>query len=202
MVQDEAGHGLYVDRYGRPTLKLPGGPIKLGSFAGDLEAFHGGLAAFGVPAPGEEGFGAELHYGYVTRSGRVVVPPTYRGAGPFSEGLAPVSKDASYQDDPDPMYAASPEGGEAWGYIDGAGKVVIPFGFSRAGIFVNGLARARQSGKWGYIDRTGAWAIRPRFDWAWDFDDGIAKVWRNDRVSFIDRSGRVIVETNVRAVTY
>jgi len=46
-------------------------------------------------------------HGYIDRTGKIVIPPQFDDAGPFSEGLADVKI------------------GEKWGYVDGTGKVVI-----------------------------------------------------------------------------
>ena len=56
----------------------------------------------------------------------------------FADGLAAVSVDG------------------AWGFIDTAGNVQIPFEYERAGNFSEGLAPVMQNGSWGFIDTTGA----------------------------------------------
>lgn len=193
---------MYVDRYGRTPIKPPDGTIEL------LGDFHGGMARFAISVPEEQYVWilpiiiSKTMYGYIGITGRVVIPPTYRQAGDFSEGLAPVSKNAEvvFLDIIHPPI--TPDEGDAWGYVDTTGKVVIPFRFSIAGRFSGGLARVQQDGKWGYIDTTGKFVIPPRYLWAFDFRDGIAEVWYKGRIVFIDRTGTVLVKTGLSATSF
>lgn len=51
-----------------------------------------------------------------------------------------------------------------WGYIDAHGRTAIPFRFTYAFAFQNGLAKARSTkGGEGYIDRSGTWVIPPEY---------------------------------------
>ena len=70
--------------------------------------------------------------GYIDRSGGFVIPPQFRQAGSFSEGLAPVKLS------PDKMKKLAPF--KEWAYIDRSGKVVIPPQFMDAEPFSEGLA--------------------------------------------------------------
>ncbi|MEY3442912.1 MAG: hypothetical protein RLZZ519_1193 [Bacteroidota bacterium] len=72
-------------------------------------------------------------YGYIDHDGHWVIPPQYKDAGNFSEGLAPVQQDSAGY-------------GRGWGYIDATGKVVIGFQFQDASEFSQGLALARKEG--------------------------------------------------------
>jgi WG containing repeat len=63
-------------------------------------------------------------YGYIDRSGKMVIPPQFKEAGSFSEGLAIIRLND-----------------KEWGYIDTSGKLVIngeEFGLARE--FSEGLA--------------------------------------------------------------
>ena len=64
-------------------------------------------------------------YGFVDRSGKLVIPPVFEGAGDFSEGVA----------------AAEDRG--KWGFIDRSGKWVIPAQFGSVGSFKGGWAPIR-----------------------------------------------------------
>lgn len=109
-------------------------------------------------------------YGYIDHKGNVVIPPTFREAGQFAEGLASVTT-ADYQR----------------GYIDKAGLLVIKLAFARGGQFNGGLAtlavEINGRTKMGYIDRTGKTIIEPKFDVAFDFVDGIAEVYFSEKVT-------------------
>jgi hypothetical protein len=209
-VRDEAGQWMYIDKDGQVAFKAPHGTTR-------ALPFNDGCARIEVDVQREvprehvEGVDdttysvTEHKFGYIGITGSVVVPPTYDAAGDFSEGLAPVSKNARvpFRDDSDPMEFSFPSDEvDSWGYIDVTGKVVIPFGFERAGIFSGGLARVRKDGKWGYIDKTGKYVIRPRYRWARDFRNGVAEVWHEGNICFIDRTGKVVVNTGLPVVAF
>jgi len=90
-------------------------------------------------------------WGYIDRTGRIVINPQFEEAGDFSEGLARVKT------------------GGKWGYIDRTGRFLINPQFDEAGDFSHGLARVKLGGKWGYVDRRGEVVIPPQFSEASDF---------------------------------
>ena len=65
-------------------------------------------------------------YGFIDKSGKVVIEPQFDGASNFSEGFACVEKD------------------DKWGFIDKNGKVVIEPQFDDAEPFSEGLAKVRR----------------------------------------------------------
>src|SRR5215831_7728385 len=105
---------------------------------------------------------AEEKYGYVDTTGKLVIPPLFRSAEPFSEGLA----------------AIQTETGGKWGYIDKTGTVVIPPMFATGDSFKAGRAavQTEMDGKWGYINRTGKLVATPQFEEVGSFIDGLAVV--------------------------
>jgi hypothetical protein len=86
-----------------------------------------------------------------------------------------------------------------YGYLDTAGRVVIPAQFKDARPFSEGLAAVEVDGKWGYIDRAGRMEIPPRFLRAKAFKNGRALVevspedWR-----YIDRIGKVAIDLSFK----
>jgi hypothetical protein len=95
--------------------------------------------------------------------------------------------------------------GKKWGYIDKTGRVIIPFKFSAAEDFSEGLAAAAgKNGDYGYIDKTGKFVIPPSFHWGRPFSDGLAvaeirRYDRNGKITFskfgyIDRSGKMVIQ--------
>jgi len=90
-------------------------------------------------------------WGYIDRSGRIVINPQFEEAGDFAEGLARVKT------------------GGKWGYIDRTGRFLINPQFEEAGDFSQGLARVKLGGKWGYVDRKGVVLVPPQFSEAGDF---------------------------------
>ena len=133
-------------------------------------------------------------YGYIDHKGDTVIPPTFRDAGQFSEGLASVT---------------TAEGQR--GYIDKAGLLVIKLSSGTGGQFNEGLAtltvQINGATKVGYIDRSGKTIIEPKFDAALDFIDGLAEVYFSEKVNsasgpatrtgngYIDRRGRFVWKT-------
>ena len=78
-------------------------------------------------------------YGFIDKTGKVVIPCKWKDAWDFHEGLAPV-KDANGK----------------WGYIDKTGKLVIPCQWEDAGYFHEGRADVQDAnGNWVEIDKTG-----------------------------------------------
>ena len=82
-----------------------------------------------------------MRWGYVDKTGKMVVRSVFNSAEPFSEGVAVVSKcDEAY-------------------FIDKSGKTVISGNFRYASSFSGGLARIETMTKdglgFGYVDKTG-----------------------------------------------
>lgn len=153
-----------------------------------MESFHEGLAAAAAVPPGFAG-----KWGYVDRSGRVVIDKRFEFADDFSEGLAGVVL------------------GDKYGFINRRGEMVIPPRFDlrregrhvqnlvSAGRFREGLARVSVGGLHGYIDKAGEFVIPPQFRNAHNFSEGLA--WATSRDGrtrgWIDKSGRWVI-TGVR----
>jgi hypothetical protein len=138
-------------------------------------------------------------WGYVDKSGRLVVEPRFDDAEPFSDGLARVSV------------------GELFGYIDKRGTLVIPARFKDADDFSDGLAPVTErdeddnDGFYYYIDRQGATAIKGPFRVASRFFKGLAHVELKPlkkkgetydllvrRFAYIDAKGKTIFSYEVK----
>ncbi|MFZ2269917.1 MAG: WG repeat-containing protein [Azonexus sp.] len=130
-----------------------------------LNNFHAGMAAIRIRGA----------WGFVDRSGKMVIEPQFDEVEDFSEGLAAVSIE------------------EKWGFVDQAGKLRVPIEFTSVDTFYQGRARVKNSDqKWGYLDADGHWAIPPGFKYAERFVDGLAMIENEaGRVQLIDRSGKV-----------
>lgn len=145
-------------------------------------------------------------YGYIDKSGQMVISPQFGSAGDFSEGLALVDVEVD-------------TGSWRVGYIDTEGKVVIQTDFVQAhdfsegfalaynndSVFLihkdgeittlfdnpnlwlgpdsnpgfhNGLLVARDAAlkKYGYVDKSGHFVIPPQFENAASFSEGLARV--------------------------
>lgn len=85
-------------------------------------------------------------WGFLDKSGQIVIEPAYTNVGGFSEGLALVSKDGLF------------------GYIDHSGQEVIPPQFQDAVSFSDGWASVLDGEGWVLIDQSGAPV--PDFDYS------------------------------------
>jgi hypothetical protein len=130
-------------------------------FAGD---FNNGLARV-------QGWN---NWGFIDKSGKIVIPTIYSDACDFSNDLARV------QDE-----------NKKWGFIDKSGKIVIPIIYSDACDFSNDLARVQdENKKWGFIDKSGKIVIPIKYSDAMDFSEGFAKVAFNGKWKFIDKNDK------------
>lgn len=82
-----------------------------------------------------------MKWGYIDKTGKIMILPQYESVGPFSEGLAAINNcDNAF-------------------FIDKTGQKVISGDFKYASSFVGGLARVdvltRDGLLWGYIDKSG-----------------------------------------------
>lgn len=117
------------------------------------------------------------HFAYIDKIGKVAIHlgTEYSDACPFTEGLAGVKQN------------------DRWGYIDKAGKLVIPceyegvYGNYSPYAFSNGLAPVRRYGEWGYVDKTGNY-----YDFVGDFSEGLAVV-RSGKLGYIDTLGKQVI---------
>jgi len=150
-------------------------------------------------------------FGYIDRTGKLVIEDEYSSANSFSEGIAFVGKGTKlafidingkklfeYEEVSD---VAAPPGrfceglSSRWtpngtGFVDRTGQFAIQQKFSMATDFAQGLAAvADKDGKWGYIDRSGTFVIQPQFDACLEFSEGLAAVRVGSRWGFIERTG-------------
>lgn len=138
----DGGRRGYMDHWGKVVVELK--DMAPGSLFGE------GLAAVVVSRPTGEGESSAELYGYINRTGQIVIQPRFRKALAFADGMAAV-KGANGK----------------WGFIDSDGNLVVPPQYSQVENFQNGLAkvlvRDDTGEKWGVIDKTGAFVIEPRY---------------------------------------
>jgi len=97
-------------------------------------------------------------YGYIDRTGRVVIPFEYDEAYGFFDGFAVVGTDGHR------------------GYINTKGEKLTTVEFDWAYDFSDGLAIVEKDGKYGYIDTHGNLAVPFEYDKAYNFEGGVATV--------------------------
>lgn len=119
-------------------------------------------------------------YGYIDKTGQVVVPCEYKGlVNDFSEGLA------VYRDDKNSL----------WGYVDKKLRKIVPCKYSKAFDFKNGMARVQDADnrKYGYYNKSGAQVVSCKYEDAFDFSEGLARVMSNGKYGYIDMSGKEVI---------
>jgi WG containing repeat len=149
-------------------------------------------------------------WGYIDRSGRIVIEPQFHYASYFSEGLALVKFDGTSRDDrifrrrydgfidPNGDVAIQPEPPEGVRKVDN-------YQFYSFADFHDGMARIHvndASGVAGYVDRSGNLVVFPRYRPAVDFSEGLAYVCtaqnmdhkRKRRQGFINKEGTFEIE--------
>jgi|GEM_PF-626606 len=97
-------------------------------------------------------------WGFIDRSGTIVIPAKFDQVGAFSLGRAAIQISGK------------------WGFIDHTGKVICAPKFEDARSFSEGLAAVKIDGKYGYIDRNGKMIIEPKYWKAGSFSDGRALI--------------------------
>ena len=122
----------------------------------------------------EKGEYPNKKFGFIDKTGKVVIPLIYDYAWHFSEGLAGVEKNGKR------------------GFVDKTGKVVIPLIYDDAGWFSEGLAEVGKNGKYGFVDKTGKVVVPLIYDYAYHFYNGEAEVSVDDEHFYIDKEGRFL----------
>lgn len=115
-------------------------------------------------------------WGFIDKTGTVVINPKFDNTAGFSEDMAAVLID------------------NKGGYIDKSGAVVIPARFDVAENFHDGMARVELNDKSGYIDKTGKTVVRPQFTGAEKFGDGLAEVYMQGKLGYVDTTGAPVWE--------
>lgn len=192
---DEFSEGLAVavDSKGFNVLDEKGNVIfKNKDYIGK---FHDGMAVIAkTPDSGK------WLYGYIDKSGRVIVEPKYESAGDFNNdkavvklegnGYAVIAKNGSIIKHFDYYYVGDISEGllpfkekedSKYGFISDKGKVVIPPSFTAVDKFKDGVAPVDVSEdytkfSYGLIDRKGNFVIKPEYNDIKVLGDGMAAV--------------------------
>ncbi len=149
-------------------------------------------------------------YGYIDRSGRVVIKPQFIWGSWFSKGSATVyicgreiSIDSSGNLHPERF---APDGelvprGKAGkiGFVDAYGDFKIAPIFDDALPFSDGFAAVKVDDQWGFVNANGDIVISPRFRHAFYFQQGIGMAESDQGGVFIDRRGNVVATGNAYA---
>lgn len=120
----------------------------------------------------EEDKSEQFLFGYINRSGKLVIPMIYEDATEFSEGLAFV-KNKDFR-----------------GFIDTNNKPVIKMENSAGNRFTEGLADINDKKyRQGFINKKGEIVIPLQFDLVDNFSEGLAFAVKGDSIGYINRKG-------------
>ena len=165
----------FIDKKGKIIIRNKG-------FFPHASYFQDGMTVIDTrDSRGGEGDG---HYGYMNKTGKVVIGMNYWDAYPFTEGVA---------------FVGLPPG-QHYRLINKTGKVVSALKFSRFKDFSEGLAavsfcKYQADGEkclWGYINKTGKLVIPAKYSEAEPFNKGLATVTLNGKKIKIDKTGKAV----------
>jgi hypothetical protein len=178
------GLAWVVTKGGVPTAIDKKGKIQITlKNAKQVRVFHEGLAAFcSINANGEQ------KWGFINKSGEIVINPQFNYVSSFSNGLCAVGNDK-----------------DKYGYINKDGKIVVNYQFDAVSdykpisikqfLFIKTtkyFATVRTSDKWGAIDKDGKYTINPQFqDLSIDTKAGMFLVKMNDKYGWCDEKGKM-----------
>ncbi|TAF06718.1 MAG: hypothetical protein EAZ77_11695 [Nostocales cyanobacterium] len=114
-------------------------------------------------------------WGYIDKTGQIIIPAQYDEAKSFSEGVAAVKI------------------GNQWTYIDKTGQTIIKLEFDDAGSFATGLAAVKVGKQWGYIDKLGNFVITPQFDEVDIFAERLAPAKIGGKWGYINQFAEFII---------
>lgn len=167
------GYAAVKDETGAYFIDKTGAKMGTATFK-DIRSFSEGLAAVAD---------SKGSFGYIDKSGKVVIDHQFNVAGPFSAGRAAVGKKEGKV--------------MKYGYIKKNGTPLTDFIYDEAQNYQLGLARVKQNGKYGLIDYSGSQITVIGFDFITDFRaDGYARARRNGVDVLIDRNGDTWSEVN------
>lgn len=123
-------------------------------------------------------------WGFIDKTGKIILPCIWTQAGSFCEGLAFVADEIGHK-----------------GYIDKTGKIIVKlpvseYSYNNTYDFHEGLACIKKDGKYGFIDRNGNVVIPCVWDDASYFSEGIAPVKDGEtkKWGYIDKTGSCVIE--------
>ena len=142
---------------------------------------EGLLSVFSVEYIGDVPFKMfQEKYGYINKTGQLIIKPQFHYAKAFADGLAAVKVIMT--------------DGVKGGYIDTTGKIIIVPQFDEVNSFSEGMAGVKIGQKYGYIDKTGTIVVAPQFDEVGSFSEGMASVMIGKKYGYIDKAGTLVIK--------
>ena len=121
-------------------------------------------------------------YGFIDKTGKVVIPLIYEFAGDFHEGLACVKN----------------KGDGKCGFLDKTGKLAVPCAYYTVSDFQEGLAIVSKDYKYGVIDKAGKEVVPCVYYYINNFREGLAlaieEIEEDGKIGYIDETGNLVIE--------
>lgn len=157
----------------------------------DAGDFHEGLAL--VNTKDARNSDVLPNWGFIDRSGTIVIPARFSGAGGysrgFSEGLAAVAVGGQCVHEREWEIT-----GRRWGFIDRSGEMVIEARYDFAHDFHSGRALVKDGTGYAFINHACERVIELRKGSAVDFSEGLCAVRdSSDKYGYIDTLGRMVI---------
>lgn len=154
-------------------------------------------------------------FGYISKNGDMVIPPTFDFSRPFYGGLALARKGrqkgyintrGKFLFEPPfeilgdftgelAVVGENTETTQKFGLINRKGEVVFKPMFAEISYWQRQLWLVEIGGKKGLVDAGGNFIVKPQYDKLGYFCDGLAWVEKDKKISFINRSGKVVIRS-------
>jgi hypothetical protein len=139
-----------------------------------VNIFSEGLASFAI----EDNY--EKKWGFVDKTGKIVINPQFEEVGMFSEGQCPFKN-----------------GENKWGYIDKKGNITINPQFDEADSYINGNAVVKTGGKSGVINVKGLYTVNPIYKTVLN-DRNICLTELDGKWGWCDIEGKTIINNQFK----
>jgi hypothetical protein len=152
-------------------------------------------APFNFPPPPDSSIPAK--WGYIDKTGKLILQPRFDQCGPFKSGIARVGMQSR---SPAPSNSGANQSLKVvrevtydWQFIDRYGHTLGTKQFEDARDFSDGYAAVCKGHQWGFVDKSGAFAINPKYELALDFHEGLAAVKVAGKWGFINTAGKMVI---------
>lgn len=136
-------------------------------------------------------------WGFINKSGSIIIPCIYDVLDSFYDGLAFVLKDKSFGQLSlfgfEYGVLTDVEKDSEGGFIDIHGNLIIPCEFEKVARFSEGRAGIKKNGKYGFIDRNGIIVIACEYNFIGKFSEGLAIVEKDGKYGFVDYMGNIVI---------
>ncbi len=140
----------------------------------EVNIFKEGLASFAILD------NYEKKWGFVDKTGKIVIAPQFSEVGIFSEGQC------SFKN-----------GDRKWGYIDKKGNITINPQFDEADNYINGNAVVKTGGKSGVINAKGLYTVNPIYKTVMN-DRSICLTELDGKWGWCDIEGKTIINNQFK----